>query len=42
MLLTVIDATQKGLDGAALIALRFVIGDEFEIHGRKKVLGLSR
>jgi len=34
MLLAVVDSAQKRLDGTALVALRFVIGNEFEVHGR--------
>jgi len=35
VLLAVVDAAQQRLDGAALIALRLVVGDEFEINGNK-------
>jgi hypothetical protein len=40
MLLAVVYAAQKRLDGAALVALRFVIGNEFEVH-EKKLLAVS-
>ena len=32
MLLAIVDAAEEGFYGATLIALRFVIGNEFEIH----------
>src|ERR1700727_1761658 len=34
MLLAVVDAAQKRFYRAALIALRLVVGNEFEVHGR--------
>src|SRR5882762_9210033 len=38
MLFAVIHAVQQRLDGAALVSLRFVIRNEFEVHGRSSWL----